>query len=788
MAEWNNAQVVEQLAYELKLADFPRGQNRARINQLFNGWPPYSAEEEQENNIQINVNDLSGTRLAHDARSQLYSAFLKPGKYFSLTTDAGPPHKRQEYSAIATTELNKIMKRSIDYFECYRSKFASDVLHGIGPAAWESEEALLPDPIGVEDVLIPGKTLLTMKNLPLFMIYRSFTAPELIKLTRGPQVDPGWQMDVVDAVLEWVDRETMELYGSTWPEVWSPEKMQERVKGDGGFYPGDTVPTIDCFDGYFWKDDGKESGWVRRIILDSWGTPALVGGNLTMQRRRGKKPLGNGKDLYDVTKGQFLYTSGQRYFAQRREHIISFQFADLSAVAPFQYHSVRSLGFLVYALCHLQNRMRCKFNEAVFEALMMYFKVKTMDDAQRALKLDLINRGFIDDTLTPLTAQERYQVNTALVELGINSNSALIEQHASSFTQNSNFSKDRVEKTRYQVMAEVNAMTSLISAGLMQAYQYQEFEDREIVRRAFRPNTKDLGAQLFQSRLKTADFPEKLMCADAWDTQHERVLGAGNQTLEMGIAEWLMTNREKFDPDPQREILRKATFAVTGDPGFSNLLVPEEPVVSKSIHDAQSASATLLMGLPMALVQGINHQEYAQALLATMASEISKITQRNNVATPEELTGLQNLAGQTITGQPIKGNGIADHIGVLATNKDDQATVKELSDQLGKLMNLVKAFAQRLQKQQQAAAQKQQQGNGGLDPKDAAKIAATQAQAQIKQQNTRESHAQRTAQRQIQFEQDMQQRAQEHQFDLQKMQAEAALEIQSRRLKSLEEE
>lgn len=780
MAEWNDAQIVEQLAYELKLADFPRGQNRARINQLFNGWPPYSEAEVQENDIQINVNDLSGTRLAHDARSQLYSAFLKPGKFFTMTTDVGPAEKRQQYSAFATAQINKIMKRSIDYFECYRSKFALDVLHGIGPAAWENDYRWCPDPLGIEDVLIPGKTLLTMKNLPFFMLYRSWTAPELIRLTRRPQVDPGWNMPLVENVLEWIDTQMSELYGSTWPEVWSPEKMQERVKGDGGSYPADTVPTIDTFDAYFWSDDGEKSGWKRRIILDSWSTPTMQAGKPTMERKSGK--------FWKGVAGQFLYTSRDKYYAERREHIISFQFADLSAVAPFQYHSVRSLGFLVYALCHLQNRMRCKFNEAVFEALMMYFKVKTMDDAQRALKLDLINRGFIDDTLTPLTAQERYQVNTALVELGINSNAALIEQNASSYTQNSNFSKDRVEKTRYQVMAEVNAMTSLISAGLTQAYQYQEFEDREIIRRFFIKNSKDHDVQLFQSRMVQYGVPEKLMVADAWDSQHERVLGAGNQTLEMGIAEWLMVNREKFDPDPQREILRKATFAVTGDPGFSDLLVPEEPVLSKSIHDAQSACATLLMGLPMALIQGVNHQEYAEALLATMASEISKITQRNNVATPEELAGLQNLAGQTITGQPIKGNGIADHIAILAENKDDQQTPKRLSDQLGKLMNLVKAFAQRLQKQQQAAAQKAGQANGGgMDPKDASKIAATQATAQAKIQNTRESHAQRTVQRQIQFEQQMKQQAEEHQFDLQKMQAEADLEIRTSRMKSFEE-
>lgn len=786
MPEFNDAQQVEQIVYDFKLADFNRGINRSLINQLFNGWPPYSAKEEEENDIAVNVNDLTATRLGHDARTQLYGAFLKPGQFFRLKPDAGPKHKRQAWAEAATQKINQRMKRSLDYFECYRSKLALNVLHGIGPATWENSYKWCPDPLGIEDVLIPAKTLLTMKNLPFFALYRSFTAPEIIRLTRPAKRDPGWNMDLVDAVIEWVDNETAGLYGSTWPEVWSPEKMQERVKGDGGFYPADSVPTVDCFDFYFYFEDKEKSGWRRRIILDSWGAPqSIAGGKLMMPpRKANNKGSRTGKDLYADAKGQFLYTSGDNYYAETREQIVNFTFADLSAVAPFQYHSIRSLGFLVYALCHLQNRLRCRFNEAVFEALMMYFKVKTMDDAQRALKLNLINRGFIDETMMPLTANERYQVNAALVELGINQNAELIQANASSFAQNTSFAQDRTEKTRYQVQAEVSAMTNLISGGLNQAYAYQEFEDREIVRRFFIKGTKDADCQAFQGCLARAGVPAKYMTPDAWEVDHERVIGAGNQTLEMGIAEWLMQNREKYDPDSQRVILRKSTFAVTGDPGLADLLVPEEQELSSSIRDAQDASGAMWLGLPVAFRQGVNHQEYAEALMATMVSKIQEIQQRDNVGTPTELNGLQTLAGMTIQGSAIKGgNGSMEHINILAGNPNDKQTVKILTDKLSKLMNLIRAFAQRQQQAQEAAAKQQQQGggNGGMDPKDQAKLAGIQATAQQKLDNMRQSHALKTAQRQIQFQVDQKERQQEHAANLAERQQEHALEMARQR-------
>lgn len=766
--KFTDANEVDQICYECRLADFPRGLNRARINELLNGWPPYSEQEVQENGIEINVNSLEGTRIAHDGRSQLYSAFLKPGNYFKCSTDSGPVHKRQKWNTVFTKHINRPMKRSLDYFECFRSRFALDIAHGIGPAVWPDDEKWCPDPIGIEDVLIPANTLLTMKNLPFFAVYRSYTAPELIRLTtKAAKVDPAWNMPLVEACLEWIDRETVALMGSNWPEVWAPEKASERVKGDGGFYAGDQVPTIDTFDFYFLDLENDDPGWRRRIILDSWSTPTGGPKDVRMSRKSGA-PYDDGKD-------QFLFDSGDRKFATKREELISFQFADLSAVAPFRYHSVRSLGFLLYAVCHIQNRLRCKFNEAVFESLMMYFRVKTMDDVQRGLKLNLINKGFIDETFQFVPAAERMQWNAQLAELGLRENANLIDSNSSSYTQNQNFSRGGVEKTKFQVMAETNAMTSLISAGLMQAYQYQAFEYREIVRRFCRPNSSDHDVRGFRAACLKDGLPEKYLVAEAWDTEPERTMGAGNKTMEMAISEWLMANREKYDPEPQREILRDVTLAVTDDPARAERLVPEAPQVSNSIHDAQLSFGALMMGAPVSIKSGVNREETITALLSSMAVIIQRIAASGGVATKEELIGLQNV-----------GQHIGQNIQSLAADKAEAQKVKQFGDALGKMMNMVKAFGQRLQQQMEAAAKKN--GQGGMDPKDQAKILATQATAKSKIETMRESHAQRTAQRQIQFEQQIKQDDERHAAELAKEAATTIQEMHLNRLRSVDEE
>jgi len=118
----------------------------------------------------------------------------------------------------------------------------------------------------------------------------------------------------------------------------------------------------------------------------------------------------------------------------------------------------------------------------------------------------------------------------------------------------------------------------------------------------------------------------------------------------------------------------------------------------------------------------------------------------------------------------------------MAQDKEAKQKVREYNDDLKNLMNLVKAFAQRQQEQAQ-----KQNGNGQPDPAAMAKIQATILTAKNKSQLAAESHAQKTAQRQIAFEQQLQQDAQRHKAELVKTDLESAATIRRGKMKSLGE-
>lgn len=763
--------LVEQVVWDMRLADQPRGINRALIARQFNGLPPYTESEKKENRIKTNVNWLEAPRLAADARRSYFNAFLKPGNFFNISLDFGPAHKRKARGMIITRELRKMMKGSRRYFEFLRSQFALTVVHGIGPGFWVDRESWCPRCLGVEDVLIPSNTLLTMENLSHFAIYRQYTAMELYQMTHGFKVDPGWNMDVVESALKWADQQTQAQL--SYAELYAPEKIEDRWKQDLGFYGTDAVPTIDCWDFYFYSDENDAQGWRRRMIMD---TPS----EYEVGHAPNKIPA---KNLIGDDHGHWLYDGGKRVYASKLDEILHFQFGDATATAPFRYHSVRSLGWLLYAVCHLQNRLRCKVNDAVFESLLQYFRASNPEDKERITEIDLHDFGVVPEGVAFVRPEERWKVDGNLLQMGLQQNQMMMTESAAQYREGRNQSPAGKEKTATEIMAEVNSQNALVGAMLLQAYEYHRFQGMEIARRACLKNSKDSEVRAFRVNCLKSGVPEECLDSSTWNIEPERVLGNGNKTLEIAMADKLMAARNLHDPESQREILYLYDMANSDNPDLAQRLVPlDKGRVSDSVHDAQMMMGSLMLGIPMKPKSGQNPIEMIENLIAGMAIILKREMDGGDKVTKGEMAGLQNVA-QTI--------GL--YIGMLSQDKNEKQRVKQYGDELGKFMKLIEQMGKAL------AQQAPQGGNGAQpDPKDAAKAQAILTIAQTKAQAAQQSHAQRTTQREVQFRMGLQQDAERHQADLKKRIAETkvtaaatdiktAAEIKKNRLRALQE-
>lgn len=737
---------MSEILWDLRLADLPRGTDRATLTRLYDGNPPFDESTVEENGIQVNRNFLEGTNMLARSRRQFDTALLQGGVFFPVTLDSGPVHKRRDWGSIITRNLNRPLKESPVYLETMQATTANIVLHGLAPANWKTRSGVIPCPLGVESLLIPSDTLRSFENLEYFAVFHQFTPSQLYDLTHGPKTDPGWNMTMVNDRLKWCATEYRKGINSSAYQ-YMPEKWEEEVKQNKGFWGTDAVPTIDAWDFYF-REAADGAGWYRRIVLD-WGV--------------GSDQLANSSMPTDTAK-EFLFTSKKRKYANNLSEILHCQFGDASAKAPFKYHSVRSLGWMLWGVCDIMNRLRCQFTQSVFEQLMWFFRSTSQQSYERIKKASFTHMGVIPDGIAFVGANERFKPDAGLVQMSLDGNRQLISENSAGFTPALDPSAGKEMKAT-EVIARENAGNAMATGMLVSIYQRQKMQGMEIARRMCKTDSKEPMAKQFRLRCLKEGVPPEYLDSDRWIIEVEKTLGGGNKTLEISQAQSLMESRTAYDPEAQSEILHIFTEAVSSDAALAQRLVPlgEKQSTSDGTHDGQLAAAALLMGLPVTFRKGTNRIDVTESLLHAMSIQIATIEQGGGMAKPEQLAGLGNLA-----------QAIGEQVQIIGMDPAEKQRVRQYQDDLAKMTNLMRGYAQRLQEQQEKSAQ---QNGGGEQAETAAKIQAIKIQAEAKAANTRESHSERTAQRQITFEMQQSQKEAKHKQDLELEAQRAALDL-----------
>lgn len=765
---FDSAGAVEEIVWMMRQADLPRAGNRDILNQLFNGDPPFDPALAEENNIEINRNDLEGVNLMAHARSQWNTAFLNQEGYFSVTLDSGAKQKRAEWGRSITRNINRELKQARRQVEEKRATGGQTMLHGIGPCTWDTRKSVVPTSIPIPSLLIPSETDIDFDtNLTYFAVFREWTPAKLWLMTHGPRVDPGWNLELVDSQIKYVGSQIQKQPNATAYQ-YMPERITEIAKQDLGWWGSDAVPTIDVWDFYFQHPESA-NGWYRRTILD-WQTNNNGGG---YDYGAGDRP----KKRYDDSKGgQFLYSSGDRKFAQSHNEIIHCQFGDCSAVFPQKYHSVRSLGWMLWGVCDLQNRLHCKFNEAVFEQLMWFFRTASDQDLRRLKKANFTHMGVIPAGIEWIKGNERFTPDWTLIQGAFARNRALMDDSSASYTHKFDEGSNGKEMREIEVLAKLNQMNALSSGMISLAYTYEEFKYNEQCRRICIKTKPDAIARKIQLGCLKDGVPEEMMDSDRWRVHADRILGAGNKTLAMSQIQLLQGIRKNLNPDAQRSVDHQSIEVWTDDPAMAEELAPVQgqKVASSSMHDAQLSTERLMRGLPLVPRPDMVYEDYVKVWLADLQLMTTRAEQTGGMATPDQLLGWNTMVQQ-----------IGQFLQTMAQNEDEKDKVRQYAQNLNNSMKLIKAFQQRLAQQMKAAAA--QNGQGKPDPAAMAKVQVEAAKGQQKLKQMSESHAARTAQKQVSFDLQQQQKDRQTNAEIVRENAKAAHELVRGNMRSLME-
>lgn len=690
-----SAQKVLTIIQDLKVADELRAPNRALIQKQMNGEPPFTPSQMAENKIDVSFNTKTGTNLLAQANRQWCNAFLKTARYYHVELEDAPVDRALDWATIITDEVNRPLKRSREYYHQVRQTGAGVMLTGIGSKMWTPfDDDWCPGFVAIEDLLIPTDTEISM-DMSHCARRRPMSYWDLYNKTiaKGKNVDPGWQLSVVKRLLASIKDQTQSEPMWDWQNA--PEKAAELFKQDATYWQSDAVPKVWLWD--FYSQDDKTGKWHLQIVPDeNWA--ATYAGNTN-------EPIA------------FVYDK-EKPVADDLSQLLHVQFGDANVKPPFMYHSVRSLAWLLFDLCQIQDMTLCRFIGKVFEDMMLLMRVQDPADKAAVDKIHFgLRYGLLPDGIGFVTRDQRYQFDPQLTQMLLSTLRQHMGESASSYTQDIDSGTEK-ERTKFEVQALLAQTSALLSSLLNNAYIQAEFEYREISRRLCTGKHRD--AVEFRKRCIKRGVPEKWLDVERWKIQAEQVLGGGSKQLEIATSEKLMGARQFMEPSAQTRVLHNYVLALTDDSGMATALAPIKPTkVTDTVFDAALAWGTLMTGVPMPVKEGDSHREVIETLLRMMAMKVQQIMQTGGVGTPQDVIGLMNA-----------GTYVSQHIALLAQDESEAQRVKQYGDMLGKIGNEVKGFAQR---QAEAAAQQ----NGHQDPETQAKVAAiamtTQAKVQAKQ-------------------------------------------------------
>jgi len=611
-----DAEGARSIIRKLLADEQPRSRNRARIQGLIDGNPPYDRAKlrrmGQENRSNTNFKEAKG--LCKGRKASYFDLLVGVKNLAKISfkrhimgnsTAEAHAEIRQFYKLedVISEEFNRLL-REWSGFVYHTSKFEQEmVYHGVGfayfkdPVDWRFHSA------GLNDILIPSDTPSDVSQFEIVVIKNKYSLSFLYDLIRDADAiktseSVGWNIEVVKKLI--ANHTFNKDRGSgTW-EI-TPEDIQQRLK-DSSFTKSftDTEP-ISC-DFIYWKE---LSGKISMGIIPDFRL---------LEDNDAKKWLFMATDTYDSV-----------------ENLMTVFYYELG---NGNHHSVRGVGYDIFNHIDLTNKL---FNNMMDGAALASSIVlqSTGGGYSRSNNIKSVRVGPI--TVIP----QGFQAVQSNFRPDFNSMVSVVKTVDAILDNNVGISRPDVTgagtkgaptSARGETI-KVQKETRLERTEILMHYVSLDRLYKEILRRVLNPEygEYDLGygsAKAFRDACEIRGVPKELLSFDNLDIKATRAIGAGSPMMKDLQSQALLQLTPMVGEQGKQAILRTRVEALAGIEN-SDLIMSDFDAMHLPGNDdsiAQIETNQMITGLPALAALGQEHKGHIEIHMSGLDVVLKKLS------------------------------------------------------------------------------------------------------------------------------------------------------------------
>lgn len=664
-----------------------RREDRAKVSEFFNGAPPLTDEEAEELNITVNVNHLFGYTELAQAASQALARYTKPTNLFDVTLNAAPPGKGTLWGMEAATEASRVLRKITGFKTAYIGICGDATKHGEALMFYPNKTFPLPRQCPLSKMLIPSGSPANVIELPHFAIEHELSLRDLHWYWE--HAPAGWNTENLKRVLDAIYKDTLGDSQSLDPD--NIEELEYARQENSATSDGTTTRTPSAQVVYFYE-----------VRCDKPGYPI----DLTIMLRQES-------NLADKSK------NGTAVLYEREGAIPSISdclhpfFMDCILGGAPKWHRILGLGTLNYQTNFAVELLVNRAQQATYEGSMNLWTARDTATREAAQQILMKHNGVLPEGLNMV--QNRFAPNFAGILEMIQFFRQAGSKNARGVTPNAGDGNDQLE---VQALFEQNLAASTANARTANWDDYADRMWEEAFSRLTNPliDSEDPGyseVMDFQTAMKRRGIPLYYLQPENVQVRGTRLAGDGMRSKELGIVQYLTTNRSQYAPEVQPKITRMCTALALDNYTLAEELTPiqEEPDSPQRLR-AESENAIMLTTRKLLPQNADDVDElHVQAHFPAMEQLVSDGVQFQKAAfTPPQADAFQKIGAHTLAH--------IERIEAKAMNsrKDpEREKAREMRNQLNQLAAMGEKLLHNMEQAQQGQEQQ-------MDPTEQARL------------------------------------------------------------------